>query len=279
MLDVVLLLLLVFMYRKMAISMAFHEIGGLALFALFVVHHLFNGKWSVAVTKRFFLKETPIRTRVQYVLSILLFIDFLLILLSGVLMSKVVFSFKVHGGAWKTIHYFCAALAVLLCGVHGGLHGKYLFGKLLKKKPLKICLSLLLACTLAFGVYSLTTTSFLQWLGMPFTASVSQGQGRGQGGPGYGNGNGNGNGHNQAEMEIDEAMPTLPEDQTQGTRPERPNQGNGSLSGGQRQGGIGQILLLVANYLSITALFGAATAALEWVIRRRGDKKQLRLET
>ena len=44
-LDLVLFALLVLMYQKRLISMEFHEIGGLALFGLFLVHKALNWKW------------------------------------------------------------------------------------------------------------------------------------------------------------------------------------------------------------------------------------------
>ena len=41
-LDLVLLILLALMYQKRVISMRFHELGGLALFGLFVLHKVLN---------------------------------------------------------------------------------------------------------------------------------------------------------------------------------------------------------------------------------------------
>ena len=51
-LDAIMLILLVLMYKKQVISMEFHEIGGLALIGLFLIHHLVNAKWIGAVTRR-----------------------------------------------------------------------------------------------------------------------------------------------------------------------------------------------------------------------------------
>lgn len=44
------LVLLALMYRKRAISMKFHEWGGIALFGLFLIHKALNWKWICAVT-------------------------------------------------------------------------------------------------------------------------------------------------------------------------------------------------------------------------------------
>ena len=52
MLDAIMLVLLVLMYRKQVISIAFHEIGGLALIGLFVIHHLVNARWIASAPRR-----------------------------------------------------------------------------------------------------------------------------------------------------------------------------------------------------------------------------------
>ena len=170
-LDAVMLLLLALMYRKSVISMSFHEIGGLALVAFFVLHHLFNGKWITGVTKRIWKGELPAKTKIEYVVDAFLLVTFVLILVSGIFISKVVFSTGTHDGAWKILHYFCAALAVVLCGVHIGLHLNYLFSSCLKTKVKKGVSIAVATIILAFGVYSLTNTSFLKWLSLPFSGA------------------------------------------------------------------------------------------------------------
>lgn len=53
-LDICMLSLLVLMYQKRVISMRFHEVGGLVLFALFLLHNALNWKWVKAVSARVF---------------------------------------------------------------------------------------------------------------------------------------------------------------------------------------------------------------------------------
>lgn len=52
-LDAIMLLLLALMYQKRAISMHFHEIGGLILFGLFLFHNGVNWKWIRGVSLKF----------------------------------------------------------------------------------------------------------------------------------------------------------------------------------------------------------------------------------
>lgn len=44
-LDAVMAIILVLLYKKLVISLAFHEIAGLILFVLFAVHLIVNRKW------------------------------------------------------------------------------------------------------------------------------------------------------------------------------------------------------------------------------------------
>ena len=63
-LDICMLSLLVLRYQKRVISMRFHEIGGLILLALFLLHNALNWKWIKAVSARIFQRSLPPRSRV-----------------------------------------------------------------------------------------------------------------------------------------------------------------------------------------------------------------------
>lgn len=265
-LDAVLFILLMLMYRKQAVSMAFHEIGGLALIALFVVHHVLNGKWIVAVSGKLFTKGLPNQTRISYLVDALMLIAFLCVGVSGALISKTVFSFHVRDGAWKTLHYFCSALSLLLIGVHVGLHMTYLFGWMHQRGTcIRIAGVTIALALVATGVYSLATTSYFRWLSMPFTSSAMGEPGGTQRGEG------------------DYALPdgvTLPDDaelpdQAHGTDgAQRRGNGNGNgVRKGNGASGIGGALTVFAQFASISSVFAALTYAGEWLCKRRSMRK------
>ena len=171
--DLILLILMILLYKKNIISMSFHEIGGLILFGLFVIHLLFNRKWIKSITKRLFDKSIPIKTRISYILNILLVICWSLVIISGIFISKVVFHFSI-GGPWKLIHFSCAAFALILIGIHIGLHWNLIHSicknkfKLSGKfsKPIStVCILFLLVS----GVYNILNTDFKKWITMPFS--------------------------------------------------------------------------------------------------------------
>jgi len=262
-LDAVMLILLVLMYKKQVISMEFHEIGGLALIGLFLIHHLVNAKWIGAVTRRLFAKGTPGLVRARYIVDALLLVAFLAVGVTGVLISKVVFSLHVAGN-FKTLHYFASALAIVLMGVHLGLHADYIFGKLLRKganRIAKIALCTVLAVMIAFGGYSLFTTSFVRYLAAPLQMTVAM-----QGVP-----------VPSGDIALDGSNAERPTDLSE--LPEFSGESGDfhgdrqDFDGGEHggEGGSSSAAALIAQYVSIIALFGAVTYG---VLRLTGRRRR-----
>jgi len=281
-LDAIMLVLLVLMYRKQVISLQFHEIGGLALIGLFVIHNLVNGRWIAATTKKLFCKSTPAMVRARYIVDALLLVAFLTVGITGVLINKTLFSIHVAGNA-KTLHYFSAALAVVLMGVHLGLHADYIFSKVFRRganKVAKAALCVVLAAMVALGGYSLVTTQFVSFLTAPMrTAQFSHGDFQPSG-----------------DIALDGSSGELPSDLSQmpelsgdnATQP--PQSGDSATADGQdgirqfsppdgaegvREGGgegsASSAALQIAQYVSMITLFGAATHG---VIKLAGKRKK-----
>lgn len=287
-LDAIMLILLVLMYKKQVISIAFHEIGGLALFGLLFVHLLVNARWIGSATKRLFAKGTPGLVRARYLVDALLLISFLAVGVTGILISKVVFNVHVAGNA-QSLHNFTSALAVLFMGVHLGLHVDYLFGRILRKganRAAKLALAVVFAAMIAFGGYSLFASSFVSFLASPLqTARFSHGTFEPSGAPALDGQSGErpSDLSELPEFAGDDVL-QAPQSGTDGAQapqsgsdgaqlPEGNQFGGGHGAGqggsgggkGQGQGGFGGEtsatgpLLLIAQYVSIIALFAAAT--------------------
>lgn len=160
------------MYRLEVVSEAFHEAFGLVALGLIVVHLLYNCRWLVKKSRTFFSRKMVFRQRVSYVLFVLLLADMFLIGLSGLYISKIYFYFPANRLFWKAIHYSCSAWALVLLGLHTGMHWLYIksvfkrFLPLPKKLFLPLGYAVLLVlCT--YGCYNLFETDFLRWLTMP----------------------------------------------------------------------------------------------------------------
>ena len=180
-LDAVMTGILVLLYNSHVFSLAFHETAGLILSGLFIVHCLLNKKWIASVTAKFFRKGLPVRIRVSYVINILLLTAFVFILISGIKTSQILFppDAENKGSVWRGIHHFSAAAAVILTGVHIGLHWNFIISmrkkiSRLSSKPSRFIGIILLAAMLFFGSYNIAAGPFLSWLAEPFAGENSR---------------------------------------------------------------------------------------------------------
>lgn len=105
-----------------------HELIGIGIFVLFIIHKLLNYKWIVAVTKTIFGKKTKAKTRIMYILDVLILIAVTLTVLSGIFISKSLFTWITVSNAafWKTIHSPIAYISFILISIHLGLHWQYI---------------------------------------------------------------------------------------------------------------------------------------------------------
>ena len=119
--DVLMTIALLFLMAYNLIGDVTHEIIGTAIMILFLVHHIMNRKWIKSVFKG---KYTPFRM-VQTILVILVFITMLAQMISGIILSKYIFSFVDLNGftsVARTMHLLGAYWGFVFMSLHLGLH-------------------------------------------------------------------------------------------------------------------------------------------------------------
>jgi cytochrome b561 len=106
-----------------------HEWLTIAVTGVIIVHLLLNWSWIVDVTKRLFIKSTN-GSRLNYVLNWLLFIDGVLIMLSGIMISQSVMPFfgatMPESFTWRELHDMSANLFLIILGIHLALHWNWI---------------------------------------------------------------------------------------------------------------------------------------------------------
>jgi hypothetical protein len=296
-LDVLMIVVIALMYSKQALGLKFHEIGGLILIGVFFIHKGLNFEWIRRVTVKLFKADG--KTRLKWIVDALMLLGFLAVGVSGILISKIAFpGLSVQGGPWKAIHYSCAALSLMLVGVHLGLHFNHVKGIFSRFVRLpRVIAVVLTAVILAYGVYGLAATSFVRWLTMPFTASAQGGEGmhenRGGQFPGAESQTTDASadstqttGTDTTRTNVDTSTQTTGDASTQingdasaqttndastqttGSAGQGPGQGLGGDRGGQ-SGSLGSALNTLAQYFSIAFLFTALTAFADRMLRRK----------
>jgi hypothetical protein len=106
-----------------------HEWFTLAALAAILVHLLVNWDWLAQITSRF-LGKISSRSRINYVLNWALFIDGILLMLSGLLISRAVVPALgiqlPEAFAWRRLHDMSANVGMLLLGLHTALHWSWI---------------------------------------------------------------------------------------------------------------------------------------------------------
>jgi len=111
-------------------GVALHEWLTVASMAAIITHLLLNWDWIVQLTKRFFALPA-LRPRINYALNLLLFIDVVLIMYTGVMISEAVVPFfglsLPVDFSMRRLHDMTANIFVLLLGLHTALHWDWIF--------------------------------------------------------------------------------------------------------------------------------------------------------
>ena len=143
---------------------AVHEWLGVGMFALLILHHILNRKWSGSMLRG---RYTPYRI-LQMSLVVLAFLSMCGSMISGILLSRTVFSFLgIRGGQMtaRTVHMLSAYWGFVILSLHLGLHWSGMMGmaRKFKKKPSKLrkwTLRSLAALIAVYGACAFVTRDF-----------------------------------------------------------------------------------------------------------------------
>lgn len=115
--DILMTLLYLILMANGLTGSAMHEILGLFILALFILHHLLNLDWYSSMCKG---KQNPIRM-LHTIVNALLFVDLVCIAVSAVMTSRFVFSFDGGLEAHK-LHACATNWGLVFVSIHLGLH-------------------------------------------------------------------------------------------------------------------------------------------------------------
>lgn len=157
--DIIMILSLPVLMAYSLVGEAAHEWIGAAMLILFVVHHALNIRWFKSFVKG---KYTPVRV-FGTVINLLLFADMLCLAVSGMVLSRYVFSFlPIEGGASfaRSVHMLGSYWGLVLMSLHIGLHWAMVLGMIRKatvlppsrrrKRAVQVCCLLVSV----YGVYA-----------------------------------------------------------------------------------------------------------------------------
>jgi len=107
-----------------------HEWLGVALAAALIVHIFLHWDWIAAVGLKFFKNLWQV-SRLQFFVDFFIFIAFIILITTGLMMSKSVLStlgiqLAITSRSVKMVHSTASNAAVLLAGVHLALHWNWI---------------------------------------------------------------------------------------------------------------------------------------------------------
>ena len=132
-----------------------HEVIGICMLAVFLVHHIINRRWWMS----FFKGKYSITRITDTIVNLLLAVYMILQPVSGILMSKhVLTEVTINGaaGTLRTVHMTMAYWGFILLSFHLGLHVRRISASFKKNvgKGTKIAITVVALLISAYGVYA-----------------------------------------------------------------------------------------------------------------------------
>ncbi len=149
--DILMVILLPILMAYSLVGETLHEVAGSVLFVLFIIHNLLNRKWYGSLLKGRYSSVRVFRT----ILNLSLIVIMILQPLSGILMSKHLYTFLPSlpiSSLLRRIHMILAYWGYVLMSIHAGSHLGPLFHKLkTRNKVARIIVCVILGSISAYA--------------------------------------------------------------------------------------------------------------------------------
>ena len=167
----ILLLIVTFLLVNMDITgHLYHEILGIAMVILLLVHIVANWNWVKSVTKNF--KKVNKKTKAMYITNALTMIIYCMAIVFGIIISHELFKFETSSNYKLVItHIILGRLAIVIMLLHLGVNLDIIFKKVKSKKIKKVIYIIYIIIAILISYYSIyTLIHSFQWMmafGMP----------------------------------------------------------------------------------------------------------------
>ena len=166
--DILMTIALLLLMSYMMVGRDVHEWIGVAMFVLFIIHHILNVKWSKNLIHG---KYTAYRI-VQTILVVCIFVSMISSMYSGIVLSREVFTWLSLGASKsfaRNLHMLGAYWGFIFMGLHLGLHWNMILamaGKRFEKKSKarKTALRIIGALIAGYGIYALINRKIFSYM-------------------------------------------------------------------------------------------------------------------
>lgn len=167
-LDIIMFISMVLLMKTNITGLQLHEILGVCLFIIFIIHKIINFKWVKSVGKNILNKNMKSKSKIMFFLDLILFIFVTLNVTTGILVSKfILVSITINNiETVATLHKFFAWWSLIVISIHIGLHWENVvncferkFKSLKENKIFQILFMLLYIIITIIGIWSISKTS------------------------------------------------------------------------------------------------------------------------
>ncbi len=136
------------------ISPLWHEIFGITISFLIIIHLILNFKWIKNITKN--IKKVKSQTKILYAVDILTFFSYFVTIVAGILISTSIFNFKTSYNPYlMLIHHITGRLSLSLMLVHFGFHLNRIISKFTKNETTRVLIYII------YGTLSVIISMYL----------------------------------------------------------------------------------------------------------------------
>lgn len=162
-LDILMIAAMPVLMAYSLVGEALHEIVGTAMLVLFILHHILNRRSTAAMFRG---KQSAVRI-VNTVLNIILFAVMILLLVSGIVISKHLYTFLPTAGlsaVARTAHLVLSYWGFALMSVHLGFHADAWLTRLKRKKTAFVILAAVVTLIAAYGAYAFIANRICEYM-------------------------------------------------------------------------------------------------------------------
>ena len=162
-LDILMIAAMPVLMAYSLVGEALHEIVGTAMLVLFILHHILNRRSTAAMFRG---KQSAVRI-VNTVLNIILFAVMILLPVSGIVISKHLYTFLPTAGlsaVARTAHLVLSYWGFALMSVHLGFHADAWLTRLKRKKTAFVILAAVVTLIAAYGAYAFIANRICEYM-------------------------------------------------------------------------------------------------------------------
>lgn len=164
--DVLLLIVTILLTSIDKTGQLAHEILGIWVAILLIIHIFLNWNWVKQITKNF--KKVNKKTKIMYIVNIFTMIIYLGSIVFGIIISNELFRFKTSSNIYLVItHILLGRLTIIVMFIHIGMHLDRMFIKVKSKKLKRFLYCIYIIIAILVSIYSIyTLTNSYQWMYM-----------------------------------------------------------------------------------------------------------------